>query len=60
MLEYRLYLLHEDGHGDTPPQIIECIDEQEAVGRAMQLTNGKGAELWLGDRLILRLPRNSS
>jgi hypothetical protein len=59
VLEYRLYLLDEDGHNNALPMIIECIDEQEALIRAMQFIDGKAGELWLRDRLILRLPSNA-
>jgi len=36
--------------------MIECADEQEAVGNAAHLTNGKSVELWDGARFIVRFP----
>ena len=42
----------------TPPEIVECADEQEAIGKAAQAANGKAVELWEGARLIVRFPQH--
>jgi hypothetical protein len=45
MPAYRVYTVTTDGHIAGPAQMIECADEQEAVGKAAHLTNGKSVEL---------------
>jgi hypothetical protein len=40
----------------TPASVIECADDQEAIGRAAQLANGKSVELCEGARFIVRFP----
>jgi hypothetical protein len=37
---------------------VECADEQEAIGKALQAANGKAVELWDGARLIARFPED--
>ena len=56
MPHYRLYTTTSDGHVTAPPTVMECADDQEAIGKAAQLTNGKSVELWEGARLIVRFP----
>jgi hypothetical protein len=56
MPAYRVYLVGKDGHISGPAHIIECADDQEAIGQAVHYTNGKCAELWNGARLIVRFP----
>jgi hypothetical protein len=56
MPAYRIYVLTTDGHIAGPPQVIERENEQEAIGKAAQLANGKAVELWEGARLIARFP----
>jgi hypothetical protein len=57
-MHYRVYVLSDDGHISGPPHVIECEDDQEAVGRAAQYTNGRTVELWNGSRLIARFPKD--
>jgi hypothetical protein len=58
MPSYRIYLLDDDDHISRPPDILECADEQEAIGKAApQATSGKAVELWEGARLIVRIQR---
>jgi hypothetical protein len=52
----RIYATTIDGHVIAPPTVIECADDQEAIGRAAQLTDGRAIELWEGARLIVRFP----
>jgi hypothetical protein len=42
-----------------PPDVVECADDQEAIGKAAQAANGKAVELWNGPRLIVRFPRDA-
>ena len=59
MRAYRVYVVTTDGHIAGPAQVIECENEQDAIGKAAQLTNGKCVELWDGARLIVRFPSDS-
>jgi hypothetical protein len=56
MAHYRIYVTTPDGHVTAPPTVIECSDDQEAIGRAAGLGNGKSVELWEGARCIVRFP----
>jgi hypothetical protein len=59
MSHYRVYFVSDDGHISGPPHVIECEDDQEAIGKAAQLTNGRSVELWQGARFIVRLPSDN-
>ena len=37
-----------DGHVTAPATVIECADDQEAIGKAVQLVDGRAVELWAG------------
>lgn len=56
MPHYRIYTTTPDGHLLGPAAVIECRDDEEAIGRAARSANGKAAELWEGARLIVRFP----
>jgi hypothetical protein len=56
MPHYRIYVTTTDGHVGAPATVVECADDQEAIGKAAQLTNGKAVELWEGARFIVRFP----
>ncbi len=56
MPHYRIYVTTTDGHVAAPATVVECADDQEAIGKAAQLTNGKSVELWEGARFIVRFP----
>ena len=49
-----------DGHVTAPATVIECADDQEAIGKAAQLVDGRAVELWAGARLIMRFPSDAS
>jgi hypothetical protein len=51
-----IYATTTDGHVTAPPTVLECDDDQEAIGKAALLTNGKSVELWEGARFIVRFP----
>ena len=53
---YRFYRTTPDGHLLGPPVVVECADDQEAIGNASQMTDGHAVELWQGARLIGQLP----
>ena len=56
MPHYRIYVTITDDHVTAPPTVVECADDQEAICKAAQLTNGKAVELWQGARFIVRFP----
>jgi hypothetical protein len=56
MPHYRIYVTTTDGHVTAPATVIQCADDQEAIGKAAQLTDGRAIELWEGARLIVRFP----
>jgi hypothetical protein len=58
MLQYRIYSMNDVGHISAPSENIECADDQEAIQKAQQAVNGSDIELWEGDRLIVRFPRD--
>jgi hypothetical protein len=60
MPAYRVYVVTNDGHISGPPHVIDCDDDQEAMGKAIQYTNGKSVELWGGARFIARFPSDES
>jgi hypothetical protein len=36
---------------------VACADDQAAIQKAEQAVNGKGVELWEGERFVGRFPR---
>jgi hypothetical protein len=56
MLDYRAYILDEDGHiiGFEP---LVCAGDDEAIAGAKRLIDGHDVELWSGVRLVIRLER---
>jgi hypothetical protein len=46
-----------DGHVTAP--VIECVDDQETIGKAAQLVDDRAVELWEGARFILRFPNTA-
>ena len=54
MAEYRAYTVGSDGHF-VGSQALICSDDAEAIEKARQLLDGRGIELWSGDRFIIRL-----
>jgi len=59
MPPYRIYYTDRDGHHSVPSDVVECADDQEAIGKAAQAANGKAVEPWNGSRLIVRFPRDA-
>jgi hypothetical protein len=59
MPHYRIYVTTTDGHITEPATLIECDDDQEAIGKAKQFVNGRAVELWEGARFIVRFPASS-
>jgi hypothetical protein len=52
--EYRAYTVGSDGHFVDFKSLI-CVDDAEAIEKAMLLVDGADIELWSGNRFITRL-----
>jgi hypothetical protein len=46
MPDYKVYLIGDQGRSPGLPEIITCSSDQEATSKAVDLSNGKVAELW--------------
>jgi hypothetical protein len=59
MSAYRIYIVSY-GPNKEPPHVIECADDQEALGKAVQYVNVNAVELWQGPRLVVRFPSEAA
>ena len=57
-LEYRVYIIGEDGHIRQRVDLV-CSDDELARTEAAQLVDGHDVELWQGTRRIARFPAKS-
>jgi hypothetical protein len=57
---YRVFFIDRDDHISRPPEVIECADDNEATDKALGLVDGHDVEVWGFNRLVVRIPRNSS
>jgi hypothetical protein len=55
MAQYRIVYISDVGDPETPPEIIDCPDDKAAMENAILLIDGRLAEVWEGDRLVIRL-----
>jgi hypothetical protein len=56
---YRVYILEANGHSASPPEIIECETDEEAIQQAGQCIDGKAVEVWQDKKLVAKLsPQN--
>ena len=58
MSPYRIYFGGAEGQYLGPAAIIECADDQAAIGKAAQQAKGCAVELWDNTRLIARFPKD--
>jgi len=58
MLDYKVYLIGDDGRSLGLPAIITCSSDQEAASKAVDLSDGKVAELWQDMRLVAIFPKD--
>ena len=56
MPTYRVYVLSSEDHTTGPPHVIECVDDHEAIAKAVQYVNLNAVELWEGPRFVMRFP----
>jgi hypothetical protein len=54
---YRVYFVDNSGHIDRPPEVIDCENDQAAAEKARQFIDGFDIELWLENRMVLKLPK---
>jgi hypothetical protein len=54
-MQYRAYILTDDGHIRSPATIITAPNKQEAVEEASYLLNETAVEVWDEDHLVARL-----
>jgi hypothetical protein len=52
---YRIYVVNAKGHTSSPPRLIECASDQEAIRIARQLLDGQPIEIWEDARPIAQL-----
>src|SRR5262249_10409799 len=52
---YRIYVVDSDGHSELPPLVVECANDQAAIGQARQVVDGKLVEVWREATRIARL-----
>lgn len=55
MPDYRIYSVNSQNHIDSPPTIITCIDDDQAIKHAKQLKQDLDLELWQETRLVARI-----
>ncbi len=58
MPTFRIFTVGPDQHFSGMPEIVECVDDSEAVDKAMQLANGLDLEIWDNKRMVARVPRS--
>jgi hypothetical protein len=58
MSPYRIYFVGAEGQYLGPATVVECADEQEAIGKAAHQAKGCAVELWIDARLIARFPKD--
>jgi hypothetical protein len=58
MPHYKVYLIGDEGRSPELPEIITCSSDQEAASKAVDLSNGKVAELWQDMRLVAIFPQD--
>ncbi len=60
MPTYRIYIVGRGGSFLGASEVVECVDDNEAIGTAVQIASGLGAEIWDRKRIVAQLPANYS
>jgi hypothetical protein len=55
MLDYRVYLLNQQGRVDEVPRFIRCATDEDAKRRAQQFRHPQTVEVWQEARLVIRI-----
>jgi hypothetical protein len=53
--EYRIYTVSDRNKIAEPLEIATCGSDEEAIGQAKQLLDGRELEVWQGARQVIRL-----
>ena len=56
---YRVFFVDSHGHIMRPPEIIDATDDHKAIEQAKQFIDGLDLEVWLGARIVAKLPHKS-
>jgi hypothetical protein len=56
MPTYRIYTTGPDGYLFGIPKVAECVDDKEAVEKAVLWANDRDVEIWDHRRFVARLP----
>ena len=59
MPAYRIYIVGRDGSFLGAAEVVECVDDNEAIGTASQIASGLGAEIWDQKRFVAQLPASA-
>jgi hypothetical protein len=55
MTDYRAYSVNNKDHIESPPTIITCVGDEEAIEEAKQLKWDLDIELWQESRFVARI-----
>ena len=55
MITYRICKIGCDGRFKGPPEVVDCVDDAEAVDKAIQLTERLNVEIWTTSALSRRV-----
>jgi hypothetical protein len=55
MLDYRVYLLNQQGRVDEVPRLIRCASDEDATRRARQFQQHQTVEVWQEARLVIKI-----
>jgi hypothetical protein len=58
MIRYRAYAVRFDGDFDGY-ESLNCVDDDDAIGKARLLADDSAIELWSGERFVTRLEHKS-
>jgi hypothetical protein len=56
MLDYRVFLLDDEGRVSQVPRMIRCTTDEDAMRRARQFQEHQAVEIWQGARLVIKIP----
>jgi hypothetical protein len=59
MPEYRIFTIAAGERILTPPEVVDCDDDHEAIARAQQKFDGQVIEVWHMARRVVRLEPRS-
>lgn len=58
-MDYKVYVLDGAGRISSPPVVIECVDDQDAIQKAKEYLDGATVEIWHDTKLIAKLEPKS-